>query len=37
MLLDLNTSERKISDFVSFTLFDFTLAIKLRTFDFASY
>ena len=32
-MLDLNLSRGKISDFVSFPLFGFTLAIKLRNFD----
>ena len=31
---DLNMSYEKMSDFVSFALFGFTLFIKLRNFDF---
>ena len=31
---DLNISHGKMSDFVSFPLFGFTLVIKLRNFDF---
>ena len=31
---DLNMSHGKISDFVSFPLFGFTLVMKLRNFDF---
>ena len=34
MLSDLNMSHEKLSDFVSFPLFGFTLAIKLESFDF---
>ena len=34
---NLNMSQRKMSDFVSFPLLRFTLAIKLRNFDFESY
>ena len=34
---DLNMSHRKMSDFVSFSLFAFTLVIKLRNFDFESH
>ena len=37
MMLDLNIPLRKMSDFVSFPLFGFTLVIKLRNFDFESY
>ena len=33
LMLDLNLSRGKISDFVSFPLFGFTLAIKLRNLD----
>ena len=35
-LLDLNMSHGKMSDFVSFPLFGFTLVIKLRNSDFES-
>ena len=34
MVSDLNMSYEKISDFVLFTLFGYTLVIKLRNFDF---
>ena len=34
MMSDLNISNGKMSDFVSFPLFGFTLVIKLRNFDF---
>ena len=34
MVSDLNTSRGKISDFVWFLLFGFSLVIKLRSFDF---
>ena len=34
MMSDLNLFLKKISDFVSFPLFGFTLLIKLRNFDF---
>ena len=34
MTPDLNMSDRKMSYFVSFPLFGFTLVIKLRNFDF---
>ena len=34
MTSDLNMSHEKISNFVSFSLFGFTLVIKLRNFDF---
>ena len=34
---DLNMSHGKMSDFVSFASFGFTLAIKLRNFDFESH
>ena len=34
MLSDLNMSHGKISDFVSFPLFGFTLLIKQKKFDF---
>ena len=37
MLLDLNMSHGKMSDFVSFLLFGFALVIKLRNFDFESH
>ena len=36
MVSNLNMSYRKMSDFVSFPLFGFTLVIKLRNFDFES-
>ena len=34
MVSDLNMSHAKMSDCVSFPLFDFTSAMKLRNFDF---
>ena len=34
MMSDLNISHGKMSDFVSFPFFGFTLVIKLRNFDF---
>ena len=34
MTSDLQMSHGKMSDFVSFLLFGFTLVIKLRNFDF---
>ena len=34
MVSDVNMSNGKMSDFVSFPLFDFTLAMKLGNFDF---
>ena len=34
MMSDLNMARGKISDFFSFPLFGFTVAIKLRNFDF---
>ena len=34
---DLNMSDEKMSDFVSFLLFGFTVVIKLRNFDFESH
>ena len=34
MVSDLNMPYGKMSDFVSFPLFGFTLVIKLRNFDF---
>ena len=37
MVLNLNMSHGKMSDFVSFLLFGFTLVIKLRKFDLESY
>ena len=37
MVSDLNMSHGKMSDFVSFPLFGFTLVIKLRNFDFESH
>ena len=37
MTSDLNTPHGIMSDFVSFTLFGFTLVIKLRNFDFESH
>ena len=36
MTSDLNMFHRKISNFVTFPLFGFTLVIKLRYFDFKS-
>ena len=37
MMSDLNMSHGKMCDFVSFSLFGFSLAIKLRNFDFESH
>ena len=37
MVSDLSMSHRKMSDFVSFPLFGFTLLIKLRNSDFESH
>ena len=37
IMTDLNISQEKMSDFVSFPLFRFTLAIKLRNVDFESH
>ena len=37
MASDWNMSRGKMSDFVSFPLFGFTLVIKLRNFDFESH
>ena len=37
MASDLNMSHVKMSDFVSLLLFGYTLAIKLRNFDFESH
>ena len=37
MTSDLNMSHGKMFDFISFQLFGFTLAIKLRNFDFESH
>ena len=37
IMSDLNMSLGKMSDFVSFPLFGFTLVIKLRNFDFESH
>ena len=37
LISDLNMSHGKMPDFISFTLFGFTLVIKLRNFDFESY
>ena len=37
MVSDLNMSQEKMSDFISFALFGFTLVIKLRIFDFESH
>ena len=37
MISDLNVSHEKVSDFVSFRLFEFTLIIKLRNFDFENH
>ena len=34
---DLNISQEKMSDFVSFPLFRFNLVIKLNNFDFVSH
>ena len=34
MMSDLNMPHEKMSDFISFPLFGFTLVIKLRNFDF---
>ena len=35
--VDLNMSHRKMSDFVSFSLFEFTLVMKLINFEFKSH
>ena len=37
MVSDFNMFHGKMSDFVSFPLFGFTLVIKLRNFDFESH
>ena len=37
MVSDLNMANEKMSDFVSFALFGFTLVVKLRNFDFESH
>ena len=37
MASDLNISYGKMTDFVSFPLFEFTLVIKLRNLDFESH
>ena len=37
MAADLNMPRGKISDFVSFPLFGFTLVIKLKNLDFESH
>ena len=37
MASGLNMSREKLSDFVLFPLFGFTLVIKLRNFDFKSH
>ena len=37
MMLDLNMFFEKMTDFILFPLFRFTLIIKLRNFDFESY
>ena len=37
MMLDLSMSRGKMSDFVLFPLFGFTLVIKLKNFDFESH
>ena len=37
MTSDLNMSNGKMSDFVSFPFFGFTLVVKLRNFDFESH
>ena len=34
---ELNISHRKMSDFISFSLFGFTLVVKLRNFNFKSH
>ena len=34
---DLNMSDEKVSDFLSFPLLEFTLVKKLRNFDFESH
>ena len=34
MVSDWNMFHRKMSDFISFPVFDFTLVIKLRNFGF---
>ena len=36
-MLDLNMFYEKMTDFILFPLFRFTLIIKLRNFDFESY
>ena len=36
VISDLNMINEKMSDFVTFPLFGFTLVIKLRNFDFES-
>ena len=36
MILDLNISHGKMSDFDSFPLFEFTLVVKMRDFDLMS-
>ena len=37
MMSDLNMSYEKMSDFVSFPMFELTVFIKLRNFDFESH
>ena len=37
MMSDLNMSDGKVSDFLSFPLLEFTLVKKLRNFDFESH
>ena len=37
MMSDLNMSQEKMSDFVSFSLFGLTVVMKLRKFDFESH
>ena len=37
LISDFNMSHGEMSDFVSLQLFEFTLAIKLRNFDFESH
>ena len=37
MISDLNMSNEKMFDFVSFPLFEFTTVLKLRSFDFESH
>ena len=37
IMSDLNMSHGKMFDFISFSLFGFTLVIKMRNFDFESH